>query len=83
MASTSEPERVCVVCEKDLEHHRPQALVCSERCGRERRRLLAILDGRGAPPYRSVRARVRAANNPANGATGGPALRSKDAVRGR
>jgi hypothetical protein len=73
----TELERVCVVCERSLRDHRPQALVCSERCGRERRRLLAILDGRGAEPYRSVRARVRAANNPANGATGGPALRSE------
>lgn len=79
MAETSELERVCVVCEASLEHHRPQALVCGERCGRERRRLLAILDGRGSPPYRSVRARVEAANNPANGATGGPALKPKAA----
>src|SRR4051794_28447603 len=73
MAATSD-ERVCVVCGASLDGRRPHALTDSERCARERRRLLAILDGRGAPPYRSVRARVGAANNPANGATGGTAL---------
>jgi hypothetical protein len=68
-------ERVCVICEAALDGRRLHALTCSERCARERRRLAAILEGRGAPPYRSVRARVEAANNPANGATGGIALR--------
>jgi hypothetical protein len=77
MGDSSELERVCVVCGGSLDGHRPHALTDSERCSRERRRLLSILDGRGAAPYRSVRARVQAANNPANGATGAVVLASR------
>jgi hypothetical protein len=64
-------ERVCVVCERSLDGMRPDALCCSSPCRAERGRLIAILEGRGTGPYRSVVSRLVALENRARGATGG------------
>jgi hypothetical protein len=63
--------RVCLICGESIEQRRSDALTCSPACRRERRRLQAILSGRGDGPYASVAGRLHAAGNRANGATGG------------
>lgn len=71
MTSTSEPERVCVVCGRSMDGKRKDALCCSGPCRAERGRLLAILEGRDGGPYAFVVARLDALANRARGATGG------------
>jgi hypothetical protein len=53
-------ERVCVVCEKSLAHHRSDARCCSGACRAERSRILAILSGNYPGPYDSLAARISA-----------------------
>lgn len=66
-----EERRLCVVCERDISELRKDALCCTAPCRAERGRLLAILEGRGSGPYRSVVSRLDALANRARGATGG------------
>lgn len=67
-------DRVCVICDQELEHRRRDAYTCSDACRRERDRILAILTRGQGGGYRSLRRRVHAAQNRANGATGGVLL---------
>ena len=53
--------RCCVICGASLAGRRSDGHCCSGACRAERSRLRAILDGSGAAPYPSVRARVNAA----------------------
>lgn len=71
--------RICVVCGRELnEDKRADAIVCGPPCRAERGRLIAILDGRGSGPYRSVVSRLRALENRAAGATGGRLRRAPE-----